>query len=127
MIRPSLDFAIELNLAVRREDEWFDEPDDLDRLSRALASIDRVEDHVDAAAILAFRVTRAQAFGEANKRTALLLARWVLDRNGADGSIVIPAEDRVIADLLVQAAAGQDVESELAAVFRSRSGGGATT
>jgi prophage maintenance system killer protein len=58
-----------------------------------------------------FRVARAPAFGEANKRTALLLARWVLDRNGMNGSVIIPPEDRVIADLLVQAAAGQDVVS----------------
>jgi hypothetical protein len=78
-----------------------------------------------AAAVLAFRVTRAQAFGEGKQTTALLLARWVLDRNGADGFAIVPAEDRVLADLLVQAAAGQDVESELVAVFRSRSGGGA--
>jgi prophage maintenance system killer protein len=124
LIRPSLDFAVELNRCTTR-DEWFDEPDDLERLSSALASIDRVEDCVDAAAILAFRVTRTQAFGEASKRTALLLARWVLDRNGADGFVIIPAEDCVIADLLIQAAAGQEVESELVAVFRSRSGGAA--
>src|ERR1019366_6723575 len=44
LIRPSVDLALELNHAVRREDEWFDEPDDLDRLSRALTSIDLVED-----------------------------------------------------------------------------------
>lgn len=109
MIRPSVDLALQLNRAVRQEDEWFDEPDDLDRLGRAFASIDEVENYVDAAAILMFRVARAQAFGEANKRTALLLARWIIDHNGADGSIVIPPEDRVIADLLVQAAAGRDV------------------
>lgn len=123
MIRPSIELAVEFNRAVRREDEWFDEPDDLDRLGRALASIDHLDDPVDAAAIVAFRVTRAQAFGEANKRTALLLARWVLDRNKADGSVIVPPEDRIIADLLVQAAAGTDVESALMEVFRSRSAG----
>lgn len=84
MILPDVALAIELNHSVRQEDEWFEEPDDLDRLSRALASIQDVENPVDAAAILMFRVARAQAFGEANKRTGLLLALWVLDRNGAD-------------------------------------------
>ena len=127
MIRPSVDLAIDLNHSVREEDEWFDEPDDLERLDRAFASIDEVEECVEAAAILMFRVARAQAFGEANKRTALLLARWVLDRNGMNGSVIIPPEDRVIADLLVQAAAGQDVESKLLEIFRSRSGNPANT
>ena len=59
-----------LNRAVRHDDEWFNEPDDLDRLARALVAIDPVEDPVEAAARLAFRVTRAQAFGEGDKRTA---------------------------------------------------------
>jgi hypothetical protein len=48
-----------MNRAVRHEDEWFNEPDDLDRLARALAAIDPLEDPVEAAARLAFRVTRA--------------------------------------------------------------------
>jgi hypothetical protein len=77
--------AVAINRAVRHKDEWFDEPDDLDRLGWALAAIDVVEEAVEAVARLAFRVTRAQAFGEGNKRTALLLARWILDRNGQDG------------------------------------------
>lgn len=57
-----------INRAVRHDDEWFDEPDELDRLVRALVTIDSVEDPVEAAARLAFQVTRAQAFGEGNKR-----------------------------------------------------------
>jgi prophage maintenance system killer protein len=121
LIRPTVNLAIDLNHSVREEDEWFDEPDDLERLDRAVASIDEIEECVEAAAMLMFRIARAQAFGEANKRTALLVARWVLDRNGVDGSVIIPPEDRVIADLLIQAAAGQDVESNLLEVFRSRS------
>lgn len=87
-----------INRAVRQDDEWFDEPDDLDRLARALAAIDSAEDPVEAAARLAFRVTRAQAFGEGNKRTALFLARWILDRNGHDGSAFLPPDDRRVAD-----------------------------
>lgn len=49
--------------------EWFDEPDDLDRVESALRSHDRLVDPVEAAAVLAFRVTRAQGFAEGNKRT----------------------------------------------------------
>ena len=58
------------NRAVREEDEWFEEPDDLPRVQRALNAIADVEDPVDAAAVLAYRGVRAQAFGEGNKRTA---------------------------------------------------------
>lgn len=32
--------------------------------------------------MVVYRVAQARAFGEGNKRTALLLARWLLDRNG---------------------------------------------
>jgi prophage maintenance system killer protein len=108
------------NEAVREPDEWFEEPDDLDRLSTALASIDAIEDPIEDAAIVAYRVTRAQAFGEANKRTALLLARWVLDHNGQDGDLVLPPDDREIADLLVRAAAGADIGDDLKELLRSR-------
>lgn len=120
MIGPTRELAIAFNRAVRHGDEWFDEPDDVERLDRALASVELSEDPVEAAAVVAFRVTRAQAFGEANKRTALLLARWLLDRNGFDGSALIPPDDRVLADLLVAAAAGNDVESEIVELFSAR-------
>jgi prophage maintenance system killer protein len=60
-----------------------------------------------------------QAFGEGNKRTALLLARWLLDRNGVDGAAVLPP-DREFGDLLVRAAAGNDVESEIVALLVAR-------
>jgi prophage maintenance system killer protein len=64
----------------------FDEPDELDRVARALSALDLIEDPVEAAAVLAYRVARAPAFAEGNKRTALLVARRVLDRNGLDGA-----------------------------------------
>jgi prophage maintenance system killer protein len=118
--RPSVALAVAINRALRTADEWFDEPDDVDRLANALRSIDALDNPVVAAATLAFRVTRAQAFGEANKRTALILARWVLDRNGANGRTVIPPGDRELADLLVKAARGFDVEQEIVALFKRR-------
>jgi prophage maintenance system killer protein len=112
--------AVAINHAVRHEDEWFDEPDEVERLERALSSIDQIDDPIEAAAMVAFRVTRAQAFAEANKRTALLLARWILDRNGLSGATLLPSDDRQVADLLVKAASGQDVEHLLVDLFRTR-------
>ena len=35
---------VAINHVVRREDEWFDEPDELDRIARALAAIELIED-----------------------------------------------------------------------------------
>lgn len=111
---------IAIDHAIRQDDEWFDEPDGLDRLGRALRAADNLDDSLIAAAVLAFRVARAQAFGEGNKRTAFLVARWVLDRNGEDGSILLPPDDREFPDLLVRAASGQDVEANMIALLQSR-------
>ena len=108
------------NHAVREPDEWFEEPDELDRVQRALTSIEGVDDPVEAAARLAYSVTRAQGFGEGNKRTALLLARWVLDRNGLDGAALMPSDDIAFASLLVQAASGEDVSRDMVALLSSR-------
>ena len=120
MKKPSLRLAIEINKRVREKDEWFEEPDDLERVSGALASVDREENPFVVAAILACRVTRAQGFAEGNKRTALLLARWVLDNNGIDGNRVLPSDDLVLADLLIRAAAGADVETDIIARLHER-------
>jgi prophage maintenance system killer protein len=118
--RPTLTLVVAFNRAVRHEDEWFEEPDDLDRASRALEAIADIEDPVRAAAVVAFRIVRAQAFGEGNKRTGLLLARWILDRNGVGGSAILPPGDRAFGDLLIKAAAGSDVEAEIVALLNSR-------
>lgn len=117
MREPDLRLAIAINQRVRGSHEWFDEPDDLDRVQSALRSIHGLVDPVEAAAILAFRVTRAQGFAEGNKRTALLLAKWTLDNNGRDGRQIIDPNDRELAALLVKAAAGQDVEEDIVRYF----------
>jgi prophage maintenance system killer protein len=117
--RPTIAIAVAFNRAVREDDEWFDEPDDLDRVKKALAAIDEVDDPIDAAAVLAYRISRAHGFAEGNKRTALLLAKWLLDRNGIAGEQVFPPDDRVLGDLLVRAASGLDVEDAIVGVFRS--------
>jgi prophage maintenance system killer protein len=119
--RPTLALAVAINTAVRAPDEWFNEADETDRVQRALSSIEGISDPITAAAVLAFRIARAQAFAEGNKRTALLLARWLLDHNGFDGSLVLPSDDFDVADLLIKAAAGADVEREMIALLASRS------
>lgn len=120
MIRPTLALAIALNHATRQDDEWFDEPDDLERVQRALDAVSDIDDPATAAAVVAYRVARAQGFGEGNKRTAFLLAKWILDRNGLDGSVTLASDDRAVADLLVKAAAGQDVQDDLVDLLNSR-------
>lgn len=74
----------------------FDDPDDVDRVQRALTGVDNHENSLVAAGVLSYRVTRAQGFAEGNKRTAILLARWLLDSNGVDGGQILPHDDRVI-------------------------------
>jgi prophage maintenance system killer protein len=96
-----------LNHAARQDDEWFEEPDDLDRVQQALDAVFEINDPVTAAAAVAYRLARAQGFGEGNKRTAFLLAKWTLDHNGLDGAALLPPDDREVADLLVKAAAAR--------------------
>jgi prophage maintenance system killer protein len=118
--RPSLELAVAINRLVRREDEWFDEPDEFDRVERALDAIADIDDPITAAAIVAYRVARSQAFGEGNKRTGLLLAKWILDRNGEDGAAMLPPDDRDFGALLVRAASGLDVEAQMVELLRRR-------
>jgi hypothetical protein len=92
--RPSLDLAVAFNHSIRESDEWFDEPDDRDRVGAALAAAGGIEDPIEVAATVAYRVARAQGFSEGNKRTAMLLAKWTLDRNGIEGERIIPPRDR---------------------------------
>ena len=108
------------NEGVRLADEWFDEPDDLDRVRDAIAAVDELEDPIEAAATLAYRISRAQGFGEGNKRTGLLLARWTLDRNRVNGASILPADDQNVGRLLVRAAAGEDISNELLSLLRER-------
>ncbi len=122
MIRPTLELAVAFSRLARQDDEWFDEPDEFDRLQRALDVIDSIDDPITAAAVVAYRVPKAQAFGEGNKRTSFLLAKWILDRNGEDGAALLPPDDREFAALLVRAASGVDVEAEMVEVLRRRHG-----
>jgi len=112
--------AVAFNHSIRESDEWFDEPDDLDRVRTALQAADVIEDPVEVAATVAYRVARAQGFSEGNKRTAMLLAKWTLDRNGIQGEKIIPPDDRQLAELLVKAAAGLEVGSQVLELFRNR-------
>lgn len=73
--------------------------------------------------MIAYRLARAQGFGEGNNRTALLVAKWVLDRNDVEGEKLIPPNDRLLGDLLIQAASGHYVEQPIIALLEARSSG----
>ena len=49
-----------------------------------------------------------------------MLARWMLDRNGFDGSSLLPANDRKVAALLIKSASGSDVQGELTEILNRR-------
>jgi hypothetical protein len=50
----------------------------------------------------------------------VLAAKWILDRNGVDGATLIRPDDLVLADLLVQAASGRDVETAVVELLQRR-------
>lgn len=118
---PSLAVICHINRSVRQPDEWFNEPDDLERLRRVLARIaaERNDDPLTVAGALISRIARAQAFGEGNKRTALLTGALLLDRCGIDDSIV---DSDQIGRLLVAASMGVDVETAVVAELRAAAG-----
>jgi len=64
------------------------------------------------------RLAQAQAFTEGNKRTAVLVGRWIL--NGLDGAKYIPENDMELAESLLRAARGTDVSREVIDLFDSR-------
>jgi prophage maintenance system killer protein len=110
---PSTEVVAAIKRSVLHEDEVFDEPSELDRISRILAGLANEDDPVRASALAASRIARSQAFAEGNKWTALLVARWILDRNGLDGKAIIPKSDLELANSLLRAARGEVVHSDL--------------
>lgn len=109
-----------INASVRHDDEWFDEVDDLDRIEKIISDLKTESDPLICAAIATSRITRSQAFSEGNKRTALLVGRWILDRNGLSGSRIIPKDDLELANLLLKAARGEEIGELVIALFESR-------
>lgn len=120
MIRPTLTLIVGINASIRHDDEWFDEPDELSRIQRIIDELAEIEDPVNAAGLMAYRIAKSQAFSEGNKRTAVLAARWILDENQADGLRFIPENDLDLASLLLRAARGEDVGDQVLALFESR-------
>ena len=117
---PNLAIVLAINASIRHDDEWFDEPDEVERILRLLNHLEDETDPVSAAAIAVERIARSQAFTEGNKRTALLVGRWILDRNGEDGRHFIPEDDFTLANLLLSAARGNDEAAEILELFNSR-------
>ena len=106
---PSLEVVVAFNHTIREADEWFDEPDELDRVKRLLDRLADETDPVVAAALSVSRLAQSQAFTEGNKRTAVLIGRWILDRNGLVGAKFSQENDVELAQLLLRAARGSDV------------------
>jgi prophage maintenance system killer protein len=74
----------------------------------------------NAAAVLAFRLTKAQGFPEGNERTAITAGAMDPRHNGVDGRRNLDSSDRVLADLLVQPASGKDLKDEIVDFFVDR-------
>lgn len=117
---PSLGAIVAINASVRHEDEWFSDDDDLDRIEKIVQDLQSETDPLTAAAIATSRIARSQAFSEGNKRTALLIGRWILDRNGLKGDEIIPSNDLELANLLLKAARGEDISPQVLDLFRKR-------
>lgn len=117
---PSLTLIVAINASVRHDDEWFDDVDDLDRIETIIGDLQTESDPLIAAAIATSRIARSQAFSEGNKRTALLVGRWILDRNNLRGNRIIPNDDHELAKLLLKAARGEEISQQVIALFESR-------
>jgi prophage maintenance system killer protein len=113
---PSLEVVVAFNYTIREADE----PDELERVKRILDRLTDETDPVVAAALSVGRLAQSQAFTEGNKRTAVLVGRWILDDNGLDGAKFIQENDAELAQLLLQAARGADVSGEIVELFNSR-------
>jgi hypothetical protein len=79
---PDLQQVVAFNASIRESDEWFEEPDELERIEIILAALSDESEPVRAAAVAISRIARSQAFTEGNKRTALLVGIWILQNNG---------------------------------------------
>lgn len=124
---PSLEEVIACNEAVREPDEVSPtaDDDDLERVARALERARLVSDAIDAAAALAFELTSTQGFHEGNKRTAALIARLFIRANtDLDPDQIIKPDDPEFADLLVAAARGENISTEIQHLFRNRADAG---
>ena len=88
-----------------------------------MALLERVNDPLELVVSVLYRIAFSQAFGEGNKRTALLLALWVADKNGLDTKRLMFEDDEELGALLVKAASGQDVESQIRNVISQRASG----
>jgi len=108
---PTLEEAIACNEAVRESSEVSTtaDDDDLDRVDRALRRAASQRDPIEAVASILYEITAAQGFYEGNKRTAVLLARWLIGINmSIEPDALIPPDDERLGDLLIATARGDD-------------------
>ena len=117
---PDLQQVVAFNASIRESDEWFEEPDELDRIEIILAALSDESEPVRAAAVAISRIARSQAFTEGNKRTALLVGIWILQNNGENPARYIPVDDLELGRLLLLAARGADILADVETLLSSR-------
>ena len=117
---PDLQQVVAFNASIRESDEWFEEPDELDRIEIILAALSDESEPVRAAAVAISRIARSQAFTEGNKRTALLVGIWILQNNGENPARYIPVDDLELGRLLLLAARGADILADVETLLASR-------
>lgn len=49
------------------------------------------------------------------------MSKWLLDHNGVDGGRLVPPDDYQLAELLIKAASGLEVEAVLVELYRAPS------
>jgi hypothetical protein len=120
LIRPTLALAVAINRAARDAGEWFNEPGVLERVEQALGSIDGIDDPVRAAGVLAFASLGPKGWPKATSAPG---SSWPDGCWTATASTAPPCSrrnDRDLAELLIKAAAGTDVERQIVALIVRR-------
>lgn len=119
MRRPTLGLAAAFNRAVRREDEWWDEPEDLERVERALREL--ATSTIQSGPSPFSPIASLDRKGSV-KATSALPYCW---RDGAESewtgrTCFLAPDDWALADLLVKAASGLDVEENVVELLNER-------
>ncbi|MGI8517342.1 MAG: hypothetical protein ACR2ME_03230 [Acidimicrobiia bacterium] len=75
---------------------------------------------MEVAAVIAYRIARSQDFRKETSAQLCCLRGEYWTETGSKAQRFIPLDDRELAGLLVKAAAGADVQSDVTALFNSR-------
>jgi hypothetical protein len=109
---------VAFNRAVRQDDEWWDEPDELERWNERWPESTTSTIQSGPPVFVAYRIARAQA---SVKATSALPRYWRAGCWIENGwTAVSPPNDWTLADLLVKAASGPDVEADVVDLLIAR-------